>query len=186
MKKSFILYENYWNQLQLLNFDQCGRLLMAVFAHECGKKLPELDSLTQMLFSVIADQLDRDREKYEDMSKRRSEAGRKGGIASGKARAVSSCEANEANASDNDNENENEKETVNENKNKNENEKENENENAEADFEDLPPDIDPKLREIYYRIMTRRYGEKRLQNRLKQNFKADRKQDRAAEKSGFV
>ncbi len=173
MKKSFILYENYWRQLQLLDFEQCGRLLKAIFAHECGKKLPELDAMTQMLYSVIADQLDRDRAKYEEVSVKRAEAGRKG------AAVTNSAYAKKAAIAD-DNENENEKKTV------NENEKENENENENEEFEELPPDVDPAWRQVYHRIMARRFGEKRLQNRLKKDLQPDRDQDRTAEKSGFV
>ncbi len=173
MKKSFILYENYWKQIQLLDFEQCGRLFKAIFAHECGKELPELDAITQMLYSVIADQLDREREKYEDVSKKRAEAGRKGGIESGRVRALTSCKANEASSSDNENGNANE--TVNANENETGNEKEKEKENAA--YEELPPDVSLKTRQQYDRIMLKYFGISPSQHSLDQYLNSNRKQD---------
>lgn len=125
MKGSFILYHNYARYFKKLNFEQCGRLIMAIFAHECGGEAPELDMVTDLLYTVISDQLERDGKTYEEICMKRAEAGKKGGIASGKARSVKS-EANEANVGDNVNENEN----VNENGNENENENENEGRSA--------------------------------------------------------
>lgn len=178
MKKSFILYENYWNQIRLLDFEQCGRLLKAIFSYTRGKELPELDPMTHILFSVIADQLDRDREKYEDVSKKRAEAGKKGAAVTNAAREKKSAIAD-------DNENEKEKEKENETVNENKNEKENETENEQG-YEDLPPDVSPMWRKIYNGIMERHFSGKRLQNALDQNLNADRKQNRPPQKAGFV
>ncbi len=178
MKKSFILYENYWKQIQLLDFEQCGRLFKAIFAHECGKELPKLDAITQMLYSVISDQLDRERDKYEAVSKKRAEAGRKGGIESGRVRALSSCKANEASSSDNENEygNANGNVNANEKENGNNNEKKNEN----AVYDPLPPDVSPSIRQRYDRIMKNFFGLTPSQNSLDQYLNADRKKDHAS------
>ena len=168
MKKSFILYENYWKQIQLLDFEQCGRLFKAIFAHECGKELPKLDAITQMLYSVISDQLDREREKYEAVSKKRAEAGRKGAAVTN-----SAYQKKAAIADDKENE------YGNANGNDNANEKENEKKNENAVYEELPPDVSLETRMRYDRIMKNFFGITPSQNSLNQYLNADRKQDHA-------
>ena len=79
-KKSFILYHSYDKQIRLLSREERGDLLTAIFDYEItGKQPRELSLGAEILFSVISTALDRDREAYEEMCRRQSERGRKGG-----------------------------------------------------------------------------------------------------------
>lgn len=128
MKNSFILYTDYLSQIELLTDEQRGVLFLAIMRYAAEEWLPEMDATTEMAFSFIRQQLDRDNEKYQKISKIRREAGAKGGLAT-QANA-SFAKANQANAvfaqanqadNDNENENDNDNETDNENENVNDN-----------------------------------------------------------------
>ena len=63
-KRSFVLYYDYRDHLDLLKDEERGNLLMALLDYgEMGKK-PELEGAALMAFSFIAKQMDRDAEKY--------------------------------------------------------------------------------------------------------------------------
>lgn len=79
MKNSFVLYTEYAKHLELLSMEQRGVLFTAIMAFETGEEMPEMDGMTKMAFSFISEQLSRDKEKYESICKKRSEAGRNGG-----------------------------------------------------------------------------------------------------------
>ena len=99
-KDSFVLYNSYYDLLEDLDMEQRGTLLTAILEHSRGMDQTELDPITKLAYRVIASQLDRDRKKWERTCKKRAEAGRKGGIASGQARSkTKQKEANEAKAS---------------------------------------------------------------------------------------
>lgn len=76
-KNSFILYTEYAEHLAMLDDAQAGRLFRAILAHEAGEVV-ELSGLEAMAFSFIKKDLERNRERYEDVSAARSEAGKKG------------------------------------------------------------------------------------------------------------
>ena len=78
-KSSFIMYTEYREHASLLSREQQGDLFMAVMNYAAGDELPELDGMTQMAFSFIKTQMDRDNEKYQKMVEARREAGKKGG-----------------------------------------------------------------------------------------------------------
>lgn len=63
----------------MLDDAQAGTLLKAILAHECGEELPEMDGMTEMLFSIIAEQLEFDAAKYEESYQRNVANGKKGG-----------------------------------------------------------------------------------------------------------
>ena len=99
-KDSFVLYNSYYDLLEDLDMEQRGTLLTAILEHSRGMDQTELDPITKLAYRVIASQLDRDRKKWERTCKKRAEAGRKGGIASGQARSkTKQNQANEAKAS---------------------------------------------------------------------------------------
>ena len=79
MKNSFVLYTEYSKHLELLSMEQRGVLFTAIMAFETGEEMPDMDGMTKMAFSFISEQLSRDKEKYESICKKRSEAGRNGG-----------------------------------------------------------------------------------------------------------
>ena len=78
-KSSFILYKDYWNHIKLLSIEQRGILLSAIMLYVVGEELPEMDGMTQMAFSFIKEQMDRDAEKFRSTVEKRREAGKLGG-----------------------------------------------------------------------------------------------------------
>lgn len=79
MKNSFVLYAEYAKHISILSMEQRGVLFTAIMAYSAGEELPEMDGMTQIAFSFIKEQLDRDKERYEATCKKRSEAGKQGG-----------------------------------------------------------------------------------------------------------
>lgn len=97
--KSFVLYADYEKHITKLNNEQRGRLLTAMFLYFNEGIIPmELDPATEMLMSVIAAQMDRDREKYEEISEKNRLNGIKGAEAK-KAKAAA-AQAEEADVTD--------------------------------------------------------------------------------------
>lgn len=79
-RKSFLLYLDYREHLDLLDDAGKGRLLTAIFEYaETGHLSTKLSGMEQMAFSFIRKQMDRDFERYEHTIAARREAGRKGG-----------------------------------------------------------------------------------------------------------
>ncbi len=85
-QQSFVMYDNWMAQLFRLDLTQRGTLLTNIFARRAGRELLKMDAVTEMLFSIICDQLDRDAAKWELKRQKRRAAGAAGGRASGKAR----------------------------------------------------------------------------------------------------
>lgn len=98
MRDSFILYVKYIDQIELLSTEQRGILLTAIYYYVIGKSLPEMDGVTNMAFSFIRSQLDKDREKYDEVCRKRSEAGKAGGRPKANAFSESKEKAKKANA----------------------------------------------------------------------------------------
>ena len=140
-KKSFIMYYDYEKHISILTPEQRGYLLSAIFkyANE-GVIDDDLDIAVKVLMSVIAAQMERDNEKYQETVQKRSESGKAGGKKTQENRrnkqneessknSESQSEANQANASfacenhsenqanqaDNDNVNENDNDNDNDN-----------------------------------------------------------------------
>ena len=85
-KSSFVLYNDWAEQLNKLTLEQRGVLITNVFAYNQGAELMEMDAVTDMLFSMICAQIDRDAKSWEQKKERRKAAGAAGGRASGAAR----------------------------------------------------------------------------------------------------
>lgn len=103
-KNSFILYTDNKVQINMLTDQQAGQLFKALvdFA-DSGDIPPFEDSMTALAFSFISAQISRDSAKFEETCKRRAEYGKKGGIASQKAKkakTTSSDKQNQANQAD--------------------------------------------------------------------------------------
>lgn len=122
MKNSFILYTEIWPAIQKLDMEQRGKLFTAIMKHALGEEPEKLDILTDVIFTFIKSQLDRDEQKYQEVCKRRAEYGRRGGLATAKQKQAkaSKSKQDQANQADNDNENDNENDNDNENENDNE------------------------------------------------------------------
>ncbi len=86
-KKSFILYTDNRNQINMLSDQQAGQLFKALFGFAESGDIPVFDDgMTTMAFSFISAQIKRDSEKYDEVCKKRSENGKKGGRPSEKAK----------------------------------------------------------------------------------------------------
>ncbi|MDV3583414.1 hypothetical protein CMU85_18090 [Elizabethkingia anophelis] len=107
-KKSFIGYCDWERTFDFLSDEEAGKLIKHFFAYINDKDPILEDRLLQMAFEPIKLQLNRDLSKYEEVKRKRSEAGRQGGLKSGESRGkqsepidsdASHNEPNEANAS---------------------------------------------------------------------------------------
>ncbi len=127
MDKSFILYTDIGPSLLELKDAEVGRLTKAIYRYVMTGEITQLRGSVKICFNMIRSHLDRDKAKYEETCLKRAEAGRKGGLSSGKSRR----EANAGPGLPKEAENENK----NENKNNNDDvyENENGNDNVQCD-----------------------------------------------------
>ena len=88
-KSSFVLYNDWAEQLNKLTLEQRGVLITNIFTYNQGEELMEMDAVTDMLFSMICAQIDRDTKSWEQKKERRKAAGAAGGRASGAVRKTS-------------------------------------------------------------------------------------------------
>lgn len=78
-EKGLVLMYDYRQHLALLDDADRGRLLMALLDYGENGTEPELEGAALMAFSFIRLQMDRNAEKYAEICRKRSEAGKKGG-----------------------------------------------------------------------------------------------------------
>lgn len=79
MKDSFVIYTKYDEQISLLSDEQAGRLFKALIRYKMGNSLPKMDAVTNMIFSVIRQQIDFENQKYDELRERNKRNGEKGG-----------------------------------------------------------------------------------------------------------
>lgn len=81
MKNSFVLYTEYAKHIGLLSMEQRGILFTAVMNYATGIELPKMEAATEMAFSFIKEQLDRDDETCnvirKDLEKKRQQKKKK-------------------------------------------------------------------------------------------------------------
>lgn len=103
-KNSFIMYNEWEKHFALLENEEIGELMRAIFAYAKDKTIIEITSSSvKMAFSFISAQMDRDSSAWEGERQARSDAGKIGGLKSGERRSKRSSasknnqnEANEA------------------------------------------------------------------------------------------
>lgn len=78
-KNNFILYTDYFEQIQMLNVEQRGVLLTALMCYQLDEDLPKMDAITKMCYSFISADVRRNNEKYEETIQKRRDSGSKGG-----------------------------------------------------------------------------------------------------------
>ena len=78
-KKSFILYTEYQEQINMMTDEQAGQLMKAIFAYESGQEVNVTDPVVMMLWSIMKRRLDIDNEKYDKKCEANQENGKKGG-----------------------------------------------------------------------------------------------------------
>lgn len=121
MKQSFVLYAEYLEELNMFTDSQCGLLFKAIMNHVNGKEIEIDDLAVKVSYSHIRRQIDKDIEKYKEVCRKRSEAGKKGNEVRWGNRKISQSDSkqsqNIANIADNDNDDEYENDDVNDNEN---------------------------------------------------------------------
>ena len=116
MKESFLLYNSFYEPIKYLSDEQLGRLLRAIFNYSSTGEITE-DKEIMIAFMFIKNQIDLDTKKYEDIKKKRSEAGKKHkGNQYTKWNKMEQMNQNGTNGSDNDNVNDNDNDNVNKKK----------------------------------------------------------------------
>ena len=79
-KKSFILYNDYWDVFEVLNTEELGELFGAIYKFVLNNEEPsDISVKALMAFKMVRSGLKRDVEKYEKICERNRENGRKGG-----------------------------------------------------------------------------------------------------------
>ena len=97
MRESFVLYTEYLEHLEILSTEECGILFKAIFAYQSETELPEMSAAVKIAFSFIKKRMDADTEKYEEMCKKRAEAGKLGGRPKANASGEKQMKAKKAN-----------------------------------------------------------------------------------------
>lgn len=97
---SFVIYTSYGEHLKKLPFEDVGKIFIGVIDYVENGKIPKLNSAADMCFSFIKSQIDRDKEKYENIKKKRSESGKKGGETKAKNKQKKAKQANAKSANE--------------------------------------------------------------------------------------
>jgi len=77
-KDSFILYTEQKEVVDKLTDEQAGKIFKAIYEYVKTDKMPKLDGLLDIVIIPFKQSLDRNMEKWEEIKKKRSEAGRIG------------------------------------------------------------------------------------------------------------
>lgn len=78
-RKSFVMYTEYLEQTAILSDEECGKLFRAILVYAGTGAESDLTGLSALAFGFIRGDLDRNFDKYDELSARRREAGRAGG-----------------------------------------------------------------------------------------------------------
>lgn len=100
-KNSFVFYAEWKQDFEFLTDAEAGKLIkhLLQYVNDENPEFENEDRLLQFAAQKIKNVLKKDLKKYEEVCKKRSEAGKKGGVTSGKSRASKQSKSNEANAS---------------------------------------------------------------------------------------
>lgn len=65
IRKHFYMYHDYWTMFRLLTEEELGRLMRAIFLYETEGAIPvSLDEKLSLIFYMVKDTLDRDKDRY--------------------------------------------------------------------------------------------------------------------------
>lgn len=78
-KDSFVIYTKFGEQVSLLSDAQAGILFRALIAYQSENELPKMDGMTNIVFSVIRQQIDFDNNKYQEVCNTNKTNGQLGG-----------------------------------------------------------------------------------------------------------
>lgn len=120
-KDTFILYTDQKAVIDKLSDEQAGRLIKAIYEYVENEKMPKLDNVLDLVITPFKTVLDKDKAKYEEVSKARAKAGSKGGkVKESNDKQNKQLQTNESktsNCDDNDNVNDNDNDNDNDNNN---------------------------------------------------------------------
>ena len=78
-KKSFIIYTDFINQMQLLSDEEAGIVFKAILQYNLTGEKPHSDNrIVDVVLTGLITQIDHNTQKYEQIREKRSEAGKKG------------------------------------------------------------------------------------------------------------
>ena len=77
-KDSFILYTEQKEVIDKLSDEQAGKLIKAIYEYVETKEIPKLDTLLEIVIIPFKQNIDRNADKYEEIKKKRSLAGKVG------------------------------------------------------------------------------------------------------------
>ena len=77
-KDSFILYKQHFKQIELLTMEERGQLLTAILCHVNGESAPPVEIAVKLLLTPIAERIDIDTAKYNEICEKNAENGKKG------------------------------------------------------------------------------------------------------------
>lgn len=96
-KKSFILYTSFYEPIKSLTNEEKGALLDAIFRYAMGEDFEQWpQGRVSMAFEFIKGSMKRDQEHYQEVCRKRAEAGRRGGAPSGNTNASKQLQAKQA------------------------------------------------------------------------------------------
>lgn len=100
-KNTFVFYAEWKQDFEFLTDAEAGKLIkhLLQYVNDENPEFENEDRLLQFAAQKIKNVLKKDLKKYQEVCKKRSEAGKKGGVTSGKSRASKQVKTNEANAS---------------------------------------------------------------------------------------
>lgn len=79
MKNGFVMYTDWIDMLEELDDESRGKLFLALMRYQNGEEIPDMDIGARVAFAQMRKVMQRDNDKYEEVSKARREAGTKGG-----------------------------------------------------------------------------------------------------------
>jgi|TARA_R100000773_G_C4221126_1_gene120011 hypothetical protein len=98
--KAFMLFVDNKTFIDKLSTEQAGHVFKAIYEYaDSGKEPTDLCPLCDMVFSMFRLNLDKAKTNYDDVCKKRAEAGRRGGLA--RASKAKQSQANASNSNSN-------------------------------------------------------------------------------------
>lgn len=79
MKDSFIIYTKYEEQISLLSDAQAGVLFRALFCYQTEKTLPQMDGITNIVFTTIRQDIAAENQRYNEICEINKANGKRGG-----------------------------------------------------------------------------------------------------------
>ena len=144
--KSFMLYKEWGEYINMLDDRQAGLLFKALFEFVINEKEASLEGMTAMAYAVMRNAIDRDGKKWEEKCRVSAQNGRKGGLAK-----ASNAKQGLANLADKDKEKDKDKDKEKEKDKDKEKDREKENDNeseSESDKEARYSEVDLSEEEL--------------------------------------